>query len=508
MALDLDGSSGLYIEDGNEDFGVGGRDAWSFCCWMKRTGSHSNPAYVFVHADAVSLTKRIGIYATSAGNIGWRYTDGVGNISNTNCGAFTLDTWIFVCVVRNGTNVSVYVGDQEGTAAASDTIASTVTASDIDGIWLGNQNQASTDAFEGEIAYVGCWDYALSEYERKGLYNGNYPAREPYLCTDKLPTFFADLNDNTPEIHYKYIFDTHSGTPAYNDNSSTFSDSAQDPIRFSSGVMTSVSGCLEAWTFQEAIPGSPDDYKTTGLVNSLELQYDDVSADNPASTSGNLLRVGHGLFGPYALRLGCGLYVPYAEGTGAQLDGATEGTLVCWFRTWRVFDEDTQMGLLMSTAWEESASENDRQFAMFHSLKDAPPVSGSGTRPIMPGTVNGHVSDDGGTTTGYSFNYDVSASGISFVHGTGWQMGAVVWKDGQVASYLNGAYVPGWRNPHTPRDAYTALHSTSSPIRFGGVYVAGGGGGWGNNSDCDIAGAAIYNRALTAAEIGDMASGN
>lgn len=505
MAVTCSGANGLGLNNAApEDFGADST-TWSMSGWFKREGSHTNPAYILVQADNTAALIRMGFYTSSTGKLSFRYNhSGLSiNVTMADLGDMTLDEWIFAVVVRNGTNISVYVGDQSDAAAGSATITSAASTS-LDSLFVGYTTFAGTEGFNGSVAYIACFDYALSAAERHQLWNGGYAAREPIMSLPRLPTFYADLNDNTPECRYKFFFsNVGTGSPTYTDNSTEFAW-AVDPLRFDSSILTGLSGCMAAWTFQEAIPGDPDDYATVDLVNGYSLQYDTETGVNPASS--NLVRVGHGLFGPYALRLGAGLYVPEATPRPIDLGGSSSATMIAWVRPWRVFQTsgDVQMAFVIGRWGEQGGAEGVRQMAIFYGLNDAPNLSGT-VVPVMPLTANCHVSDDGGLTSGQSFNYDVSASGIPIMEAGPWQMIAAVWEGGEAKSYVNGAFVGGWRNPWSP--GFTDLYEApGEPFRAGGVIVSGGST-WGNEARCDIGGAAVYNRALSADEIGNLAAG-
>lgn len=499
MPATFNGNMGLALESSSEEFGAAGSTTWSMCGWMKRTGTHANTAYVVAQADGIGFSKRIGIYATATGRIGFRYTDGSGDINETDLGPMTQDEWIFFCIVRNGTNVSVWIGDPTATAASSTTIAAGVTASDIDGLFMARTLFAGTVGFVGSIAYVSCFDYALSTADRKALYNGNHPAREPAMYLLRRPTFYALLNDETATIHFQYNLTANgTGSPTFTDNSSEFAW-AIDPIRFDESNILAMRGLLEWWNPQEAIPVDPDDYATTGLFRGTVARYDTETGVNPASS--NLQRVGNGLFGPYSLKLGAGLYCPVDTATTA-LANATEATLLFWFRPWRVYTATSQMGFLGGVWGEQGGANGVRRLAGFISLRDAPNELGT-LVPIPMLTANTHASVDGGITPGQSFNYDVSASGNYIAQGEDWQFMANVWKDGKCWSYLNGEFVGGWRNPWDP--GYTKLYEApGEPWRFGGVIVSGGTT-WGNEARSDLAGSGAFSRALAPEEIRDLA---
>jgi hypothetical protein len=505
MAINMTGTQGLSMTNASPEYFGADSTTWSMSGWFKRSGSHTQPAYILVQADSDSAAIRMGFYTSNTGKLSFRYNhSGLSiNVTMADLGTMTIDEWIFAVVVRNGTNISVYVGDQSDAAAGTATIVATASSA-LDSMYVGLTSLASTEGFNGSVAYAACFNYALSAAERHQLWNGGYAAREPVVSLPRPPVFFADLNDATPEFRYKFFYST-TGSPTYTANSTEFTW-AQDPYRLSNSLITDISGCIAHWDFQDAIPGDPDDYSATEHVNGWHAIYDTETGVNPASSL--LRRVGHGIFGPYSLRLESGLYVPESGVSPRPIDlaGATHATLLSWVRPWRVYTAsgDVQMGFIHGRWGEQGGAEGVRQIANFIGLNDAPNLEGD-VVPVMPLTNNTHVSDDGGLTPDQSFNYDVSASGIPMMEGGPWQFLACVWKDGNAYSYVNGALVGGWRNPWAP--GFTQLYeATGEPWRFGGVIVSGGSS-WGNNAKCDIGGASVFNRALTDVEIGAIAAG-
>jgi hypothetical protein len=259
-----------------------------------------------------------------------------------------------------------------------------------------------------------------------------------------------------------------------------------DPIRLNQTFLDNHPSVRAFWTFQEPAPGPFYD-----RIHNLQLVHDNIVLGN--GSPANIARVGDGLFGQYAVRLDQVGLCCMNDGGLLHLPGACQFSIVAWIKTFQTFIVGSQMGLVAGV-WEEGgAAQGDRQYALFHSLRDI-----NDNLVIMPpGTVNCHTSNDGGITEPYQFNYEVSASGISIRHGS-WQCLAVTWDGTRSRSYVNGRFVPGFRNPYEP--GYHTLHPSTSPFRVGGVKVSGAGI-WGNWLNADIAGLAVFDTALSEFEV-------
>lgn len=217
-------------------------------------------------------------------------------------------------------------------------------------------------------------------------------------------------------------------------------------------------------------------------------------------TGSNVTKSGSGPFGTPAVFNGTSdhLTVPVPQIGGLQVAaGGDEVTVVAWIRR-----SNTGTGFI-GGLWSEAGAAPRRNYALFSSL------------PAYGGTnqVCGHVSTLGGATPGYPFSIDYSASARKMATGT-WYCAAFTYDGTQAISYLDGMADP--RPTFTDNQAATYAKNpyvftsglnrgaTQAPFTVGGNLL--GSGALGNLFNGSIGGLAVFNRALSQAEIAKLSA--
>lgn len=502
MPATFAGTNTLYINGfaGQTSAMSGGGTRATISCWVNPSESQNNITGIMAEGQGSSgsiATDPVFCIRIEALSIKGCYIDGATSVVTTGV-TVAAGSWSFVILERNGDNLTLYVWEQGTTdfqTATATGVGTGVNDPDMTAIVVGRPYFSGTavERFKGQVAFAAGWNGLLSAIEKRELWNGGSPSRVAYGRTTVRPVYVYPLSDNTGAIRYKFAMSetSSSGAVSYAKNDTVWPDCG-DPFGFDADFLDNDPDIRAFWTFQEAAPGPYFD-----RINNLILAYDNVVSGN--GSSANNVRRGDGIFGDYSQQIDqLGFYCP-ADNDLLHFAGETEYTVVAWVKTFQSFTAGTQMGLVAGV-WEEgAAASGDRQFALFHSLRDL-----NDDAVIMPpATVNGHTSNDGGITEPYQFNYEVSASGESFYHGE-WVCMAVTWDGTTSRSYINGRFVEGLRNPYTP--GYTSLHDSSSPFRMGGVKVSGSGS-WGNWMNGDIGGLAVFARCLSEDDLERIASG-
>lgn len=502
MPATFAGTNSLNMNNSQQPMACGsGGTRCTISCWVKPTASQSGDISIIAEDENTADTNPYFGIRMSGLNIAGYYIDGATSVNTPNI-ALAVDTWNLLIFERNGDTItlSAWLPNATDFTVATQTGAGTASnPTTIDTLEIGRPGFSGSSRFIGQIAFVAGWNGVLSALDKRKIWNAGQPSRLVYSETFPTPVYMFPLSDNTGAIRYKFILSdgSSSGSVTYADNTSVW-EQCGDPIGYDADFLDEDPDIVAFWQFQEAAPGPYYD-----RINNLQLAYDNVVSGNGASS--NNIRVGDGIFGAYSQRIDqLGFYVP-ADCDLLHFPGQTEFTIIAWIKPFQTFTAGTQMGLVAGV-WEEgNAASGDRQFALFHSLRDL-----NDDAAIMPpGTVNCHTSNDGGITEPYEFNYEVSASGNTFKPGE-YACLAVTWDGSESRSYLNGVfverYVPGIgeRNPYAP--GYTSLHDSSSPFRMGGVKVSGAGT-WGNWLNSDIAGLAVFNRCKSAQYIYEASRG-
>ncbi len=396
--------------------------------------------------------------------------------------------WSLVILERNFDALTLYVwrpGDTDFQVTNAFGCGNGAAAFNMAFLNVGRAAVPGSTRFKGALAFVAGYPSILSGLDKRSLWNAGVPSRTAYESTEIPARYIFPLSDLAGAVRHKFALIQNGFAPDFTPNDSVW-PTCGDPIRLNQTFLDNHPSVRAFWTFQEPAPGPFYD-----RIHNLQLAHDNVVLGN--GSPANIARVGDGLFGQHAIRLDqVGLHCLNDAGL-LHFPGACQFSVVAWIKTFQTFNVGTQMGLVAGV-WEEGgAAQGDRQYALFHSLRDI-----NDNLVIMPpGTVNCHTSNDGGITEPYQFNYEVSASGISMRHGT-WQCLAITWDGTRSRSYVNGRFVPSFRNPYEP--GYHTLHPSASPFRVGGVKVSGAGF-WGNWMNADIGGLAVFDTALSEFEL-------
>jgi hypothetical protein len=469
--------------------------------WMRPTSAlPSNAAFVFSETVTNSSgdTYHFGIKFTNSTVIGRFKVSGSSIDVSTSAKACAINQDHLIILERDGDTLNIFVDSDAtpGTANGCGTAAYTT----MTGFSLGRApitgESPTLTRWTGRVAYATGFQRKLSRIEQLRLWNAGKADIRPFMLTQ--PSYCYPLNDRSGAQRAKFsLTEVTGGTAvAFTDNNAvtdTAFSEAVDPVRVTPASLIAAYNPVALWDFQEANPGPFVDE-----VAGMSLARD-TTAGNGAD--GNIVRAFDGVLGAFSIRLDqVGLVVPEADCGPVKFPGASRFTAIAWIKTFSsVWVSNAQtMGLIAGRWDEQAAALGDRQWGLWHSLRDL-----NDNAVIMPSaTVNCHTSDDGGITEPYSFNYEVSASGESFIHGR-WACAAITWDRGTSRSFIDGRFMPGFRNPYMP--GYTELFNSTAPFRVGGNLISGTGT-WGNWFNGDIGGLMVCNRVLSDADIFNIAA--
>jgi hypothetical protein len=238
--------------------------------------------------------------------------------------------------------------------------------------------------------------------------------------------------------------------------------------------------------------------KTDGLVAFWDFQeeagQDRVSADlRLQERGGKIQRVDEGVWGPHAARLNRGQWfeIPREKLGRLNIHGpAAEVTVVAWIKR-----ETTQPWQAIAGVWGETRKK--RQYCLF---LNAPTATRFDTmqRPPVANRVHGHVSSVGGPTPGYEFCRTYS-SGATDIPLHQWHCIAMRY-DGHSSTVFVDGRLDTWtlRNPFPYDEGLFDGGTDGESFTVGAVHR---NNEWGNFYGGLIGGLAVFDRALSDAEL-------
>lgn len=216
---------------------------------------------------------------------------------------------------------------------------------------------------------------------------------------------------------------------------------------------------------------------------------------------GSIPRIGEGPLSGYSalFRDSAFLRIPYSKTGKLNIYGKHQGVTVMAWVKW-----EGKTGFV-GGMWNEFASGGKRQYGLFVSL---PHYNGSDQ-------VCGHISYTGKPTPPFPYSIDYSASKQNVEKGQ-WQFVAFTYDGQYIRSYLNGefearepelirntkgfhGYPEGMTHSKNPYFYPDGMGNNGSDFTVGAVLLARG---MGNYFRGQIGGLAVFNRALSAEEIG------
>ncbi|TLS51774.1 LamG domain-containing protein [Paenibacillus antri] len=233
---------------------------------------------------------------------------------------------------------------------------------------------------------------------------------------------------------------------------------------------------------------------TAGLVAFWDFQDAEGAAkvaDGPHAYAlepkgGFIRRTGDGLFGPHAIELEHGQWLRLPRAACPALRFGGEGaavTVAAWVKRKDVRKPECQA---IAGMWNES--EKKRQYGLFLDLR----IWGSGHQ------VCGHVSASGGPTPGHKYCMDASIGSTAVPYET-WSFVAFTYDGAYARSYLNGSLDrrDGY-NPYPYPDGLYDGGADGADFTVGAVHRHGE---MGNFFEGTLGGLAVFDRALTEAEM-------
>lgn len=387
---------------------------------------------------------------------------------------FNVNAWNVIFTERQGTTVRIQLngGDiEEGTYLTGTTPNLTAPIILVGALLDGTTLTAN---YAGMVAYYAAWrNYIPTAAHRAYIYrDGMLQDEKMFDGTYPAPSVYLRLNDNTPTIGGPWTL-ADTGTISYAKNSATISG-ATDPRHMDYGIITDIPGCIEFWDMAEAAGNS-----RIGEINSYALQ----------EYGGSVVRVGDGRFSDYAAYLAADGKYLYCTESALDINGTNaQVTYLAWVRRFTKTGAECICG-----SWDENAADPDgkRQSALFGQLG-----ASIGLNPAR--AVVGHVSHDGQTTPGQTWNEEYAAGATAMTMNTAWQFMAVTFYNRTIRSYLNGALDAGSRNPYRPANPGIFNATPTNGFKVGCTYY---NGEITNKAWTCIAGLAAYNRALRKSEI-------
>jgi hypothetical protein len=414
-------------------------------------------------------------------------------------GAVSTDAWHLVIVERDGATVNAYVDGGEAmtfTHDAAGALPATTTA--IGALAMNGTIQAGLNA---KIGCVGTWrNYATTANDRAAMWNGGAP-NIAALRSVASPYYFFELvsgrSTNGPIAYLGQV-----GAPQWEWNDAL----GGTGLRRDPGVVLNIPNCVAFWPFQDGPDINPVDVKNGYVLRK-------TGAALPAAVSG-------GVFGDRALdfRDG-GLYASKAGQPPAippipalDIHGPdAQSSVVVWYRDYAFpYAPFTYaVSKFVAGVWDET-NPGHRQYGMFLSVGDDP-EDRVVSHICSWNNVGGRSFNDGFPNDIY--NHEWAASGQAPLVNDSVMHLAVATYDGlNSRAYLDGVLAPftygsyGLRNPFTSGDGGGLSGGPNLHGDFSvGIHKVGGY--WTTQFTGVIAGVAVFDRALTAGEISDIANG-
>lgn len=164
-----------YSFDGTDDYvsvssslGIDGSSDVSYSLWIKpdslATGTY--PAFFSRQTAVESVEYRIRYDVDTHLLRFWRIKSGVGNTGYTYSITLSTDTWYYLTLTYDGSNVRGYVAGSYVGLGASSGNGNSLT----EGFFIGS-GQTGSSEFDGIVDEVGVWERALNSTEISDLYN-------------------------------------------------------------------------------------------------------------------------------------------------------------------------------------------------------------------------------------------------------------------------------------------------------------------------------------------------
>jgi len=244
-----------------------------------------------------------------------------------------------------------------------------------------------------------------------------------------------------------------------------------------------VPGLVAFWDFQEPA-GQP---RVSKGSDPLELQ----------EREGSIKRVAGGVFGPYAAQIRKGQYfiIQRPEIGALNIHGPdAQVTVVAWIRR-----EEKSHWQAIAGVWDETRGK--RQYCLFLNAPRGTKGSEMKRYPLN-NRIHGHVSNIGGPTPGekYCITYSSGATEIPLQK---WTCIAMSYDGATSRVYVNGKLdALDDYNPFPAPGGLFDGKSEGSPFTVGAVHRSNE---WGNFFGGEIGGLAVFNRALSDAELEQLA---
>jgi len=468
--------------------------------------------------------ERVALFVRGDGKLYFEWWDGA-NARITPGVSISTGQFYYVHCQRNGDVLSMWVGDPYSTTPSANLTG--VGTTNFDGTadyivlfraatnlnLLGTGGINGVERFKGSLAFFAGYRAVFTQDQRVRMWAFGAPKRDDFLLDGELtPTYSYTLESLYPDTRGGSLLQLNGvALPTFTQTREVAEWATADPFSLDPTMFDDVPSCRAFWTFQEAVPGTPANYATVDHINGISLVFaGDADYTSGGGSASNLARVEDGVFGRYALSVGTtgvagsiGDSVPlWVPDTDPQIDklrmpGRKGVTVMAWVKPANGWAFDAQGGLIAGVWGEHGGNDGDRQYALFMNINYI--FDGDNHFPSL--TVNGHTSATGDNTDPYLYNYEVGFTGDRWKKNR-WSMMAMTFdpETGTTTQYLNGRAVPSARNPFQP--GYNDLYESEDGFRVGGVRVFNGvGSTWGNWANCYLGGVAVFEGAMSAAEI-------
>ncbi len=166
-AWDFDRANGEFLDEGDAIWG--GTINVSASIWLNPaslTAAGSNAYTVFSEDSSSFANKDAVVQVSDDGAVTWTL-EGIDSLTSAD-GLITNGVWSHLAVVRNGTDMRIYVN---GSSVASKAISGTTTVDSVNDLMLGvAEDSDGQDPWDGLMDDAGFWERALSPGEVSAIY--------------------------------------------------------------------------------------------------------------------------------------------------------------------------------------------------------------------------------------------------------------------------------------------------------------------------------------------------
>lgn len=164
-SLNFNGSN-QYISLGDKDF----LNSSSICLWLN-TSSLSNLQFVYgkINSTASSGNGQTELYINTNGTLTVRLGNNSSAQTVTTTGTISINTWYFICVTYNGTNITITIN------STTESFSQTINPADnSNNFCFGRTGDYNGLYFIGKIANVKIFNKVLTTQEIASLYAEEY----------------------------------------------------------------------------------------------------------------------------------------------------------------------------------------------------------------------------------------------------------------------------------------------------------------------------------------------